>query len=633
MKTFLVALARLLGPTLLLCGCFHSSDDNPPPNLDPTSCNNGQVLQDGQCVTPITPPPIVCTGEREYLQGDRCVQVIKPPSSSGPLARSKQVAELQNAQTTNAEIRHARDGTDGRAHKMINAFAAYGRSFAGQTQNIAILGSAIAIETEDLVGQYSLAYPTFSSPELTGLTSRGLGLRFGADQPWLLTDGHALSYDPLFSFDLEPLRDADGNIIQDIYGPILQIRRDHRELGTTAAILALGQVNNPAGDATYSTFGIAPGARLISYPVENFYRQYCYWLRQIRTQADQNAADPCDGNDPLQHDEQAKRFRHVLYGQTIAEAVANSFLQIGDFYADAILSLYVTDELYQSAQQSQIQTNYQDFIAGLKQADLAEALRIPVVMPAGDHSLAHPALPGTLKLADTTIGDHVLVVTALNAQGNGLVGGANKCGDAAAFCLAAPGENLLTILLNTLDQPDGPSYRDHPTAVNSRRVSGSLYAASVAAGALALVQQAFSATMSGTDIVKRLLDTADKTGIFADSSTYGQGVIDLNAATTPIGGTSIPLTADARGASLPLGRTGLALDSALFGDAFTRAFAGHSSDWPGRVVLTLCLPPGQPGAATRPPVPIEPPDPQPCQAHPTARWQHTDQPSGGRWRR
>ena len=277
----------------------------------------------------------------------------------------------------------------------------------------------------------------------------------------------------------------------------------------------------------------------------------------------------------MQHDEQAKLFRHVLYGQTIAEAVANDRgvpFQSGG----AILSLYVTDELYQSADQSQVKTEYQDFIAGLKQADLAEVHRVPVVMPAGDHSLAHPALPGTLKLADTTIGDHVLVVTALNAQGNGLVGGANKCGDAADFCLAAPGEHLLTILLNTLDQPDGPSYKDHPTAVNSRRVSGSLYAASVAVGALALVRQAFSATMSGADIVKRLLDTADKTGIFADSSTYGQGVINLNAATTPIGGTSIPLTADARGASLPLGRTGLALDSALFGDAFTRAFANRS---------------------------------------------------------
>ncbi len=65
-------------------------------------------------------------------------------------------------------------------------------------------------------------------------------------------------------------------------------------------------------------------------------------------------------------------------------------------------------------------------------------------------------------------------------------------------------------------------------------------------GSLAVLRQYFNGQIGNTELVERLLTTANKTGIYADSDTYGQGLVDLDAATAPVGalGTNLPDTAN-----------------------------------------------------------------------------------------
>ena len=55
------------------------------------------------------------------------------------------------------------------------------------------------------------------------------------------------------------------------------------------------------------------------------------------------------------------------------------------------------------------------------------------------------------------------------------------------------------------------------------------------AGGLAIMKQLFRGQLSNTDLVSRLFATANKTGIYADRTIYGQGLMDLDAATNPWG--------------------------------------------------------------------------------------------------
>lgn len=47
-------------------------------------------------------------------------------------------------------------------------------------------------------------------------------------------------------------------------------------------------------------------------------------------------------------------------------------------------------------------------------------------------------------------------------------------------------------------------------------------------------------TLSGPQIIDRIFATANKTGIYANRDLYGQGLLDLGAASSPVGGLSVP---------------------------------------------------------------------------------------------
>ena len=98
---------------------------------------------------------------------------------------------------------------------------------------------------------------------------------------------------------------------------------------------------------------------------------------------------------------------------------------------------------------------------------------------------------------------------------------------------------------------------------------GTSYAAPMVSGGLAVMKHLFRDQLSNEELVSRLFLTADNTGIYADRDIYGNGRMDLGAATSPVGVLEVPFaTGAAAAAHAALGSTGLRLGAA-FGDGFS----------------------------------------------------------------
>ena len=89
------------------------------------------------------------------------------------------------------------------------------------------------------------------------------------------------------------------------------------------------------------------------------------------------------------------------------------------------------------------------------------------------------------------------------------------------FCLAAPGT------VNTAS-----SWGYNWLAFGRE---GTSFAAPVVSGALALLMEHFRGQLGNVEIVKRLVNTADNTGHYAQLEIYGAGLMDLEAALQPVG--------------------------------------------------------------------------------------------------
>ena len=174
-------------------------------------------------------------------------------------------------------------------------------------------------------------------------------------------------------------------------------------------------------------------------------------------------------------------------------------------------------------------------------------------------------LPGLVARIEELQG-HSVAVVALGPEGGAITDFSNRCGLAAAFCIAAPGEDVALAYF-------GP--RESEVGVQGyARGKGTSYATPMVSGGLAVMKQLFRDQLSNEDLVSRLFATADRTGIYADREIYGQGRMDLGAATSPVGVLEVPLaTGLATTAYASLGSTGLRLGAA-FGDGLAAAFDG-----------------------------------------------------------
>ena len=118
----------------------------------------------------------------------------------------------------------------------------------------------------------------------------------------------------------------------------------------------------------------------------------------------------------------------------------------------------------------------------------------------------------------------------------------NRCGVSANYCIAAPGGGDFAgtgILSMSI------------TANNTTRLSGTSMAAPHVSGAVAALKSMFP-TLSLQQVRTRLFATANKAGIYANSNIFGQGLMDLDTASSPVGGVAIPTGSNVNGAATNL---------------------------------------------------------------------------------
>jgi Subtilase family len=166
------------------------------------------------------------------------------------------------------------------------------------------------------------------------------------------------------------------------------------------------------------------------------------------------------------------------------------------------------------------------------------------VFAAGNYSTASPSFWATLPSMDSKLAGTWLVAVATDTNG-ALASYSNACGIAKSYCLAAPGSNILGVYGNGM-------------AIGS----GTSFAAPIVSGAVALLEQQWP-YLTGSQITSILLKTATKTGIYANSNIYGQGMLNLAAATAPQGTVTVPTGATVADSGMPLAQSGLSLPSAF----------------------------------------------------------------------
>ena len=181
-----------------------------------------------------------------------------------------------------------------------------------------------------------------------------------------------------------------------------------------------------------------------------------------------------------------------------------------------------------------------------------------------DTSPSQPQLLAGLPALFADLDDHWVAVGAVGPDGR-LASYSQPCGSAAAWCLVAPGGDDGSSMTSTW------LFNGYATGV------GTSYSTPMVTGALAVLKSRFP-TLSNDVIVDRLFLTANKSGIYADSSLYGQGLLDLEKATNPVGPLAVvnPLMDDRLGQQALL-LEDLSLESApAFGDALVQSLMGQS---------------------------------------------------------
>jgi subtilisin family serine protease len=217
-----------------------------------------------------------------------------------------------------------------------------------------------------------------------------------------------------------------------------------------------------------------------------------------------------------------------------------------------------------------------DLLDGAAYLAAAQAGKI-LVFPAGDYYglypdvAANPTGPGFLPFISPSHNSITGVANgAYRAQGGGTVTAdfsgmigktivvvstdrnnvissfSNRCGVAAAWCMAAPGENIFTTAPNE----------------NYTTVTGTSFAAPQVAGAAAILKQEFP-NLSADQIVNILLTTATDLGATGVDAIYGHGLLNLAKATAPIGSNGIALTNSVSGASVSLQSSSLSFSPAF----------------------------------------------------------------------
>ena len=178
---------------------------------------------------------------------------------------------------------------------------------------------------------------------------------------------------------------------------------------------------------------------------------------------------------------------------------------------------------------------------------------------------------------------HSIAVASVDENGS-ISSFSSRCGVAQDYCISAPGGRITAAyptstsdtgiyIGNTNDDNYNSCIQDNSCFAVT---SGTSFAAPFVSGGLAVIADYFEGQLGSKEIVDRLFSTANKEGVYSDKSIYGQGLMDLGAATAPVGQVSAMLTGTLSGAMVPALFTGIQLTSPSFGDAVSNGVANQT---------------------------------------------------------
>ena len=207
------------------------------------------------------------------------------------------------------------------------------------------------------------------------------------------------------------------------------------------------------------------------------------------------------------------------------------------------------------------------------------------------------SLNGTTKAEDGNtynLNNLFVNVVALDDSFKKLAGYSARCGATKSYCVAAPGGSQWN-MYSTIYDDGGYTYGGD---------MGTSMAAPIVSGALAVIKGAFP-HLTNQQVVQILFATADYISLTKDqknqgeteekdalgkyNSVYGRGLVNLDAATSPIGLPKIPLSSLASGVSFIAGTSSATVPSSFSGvahalpahmivlDKYDRAFAVPTS--------------------------------------------------------
>lgn len=162
-------------------------------------------------------------------------------------------------------------------------------------------------------------------------------------------------------------------------------------------------------------------------------------------------------------------------------------------------------------------------IAGLYRQWVTESAII--VVGAGDGGLDQPDNLGDLPHYDEALSSTWLTVVSLNHDYT-ISSHSNKCGAAKAWCLSAPGEELMVA---------SAQGNDHYTQSHQ----STTFAAAHVSGAAALLMQLYP-QLTAQDVTALLFFSATDLGAPGIDEVYGYGLLNLTAALSPLGDLYIP---------------------------------------------------------------------------------------------
>ena len=176
-------------------------------------------------------------------------------------------------------------------------------------------------------------------------------------------------------------------------------------------------------------------------------------------------------------------------------------------------------------------------------------------------------------------------VAAVSVDENGVISDfSNRCGIAQDYCIAAPGGEITLAYPTSNDDlgiytgdPNNATYNNCIQDNSCYAVaSGTSFAAPFVSGGLAVIADYFEGQLGSHELVARLFSTANKKGIYGDMEIYGQGLMDLDAATQPVGQMTAMLTQNFNGPMVPATFTNIQLSSPSFGDAISNGIANQT---------------------------------------------------------